>query len=208
MADLKSVNLVFKNYKGEVIENVEQYIADWVTENPHGSIMVGCDSQAHTKYIKYSVSICLHMKDESGLGHGAHVIFSNYIDSDRNLKTDIYTKLWAEAELSVNAAIKARKGLETVKSEIQSHNEAVMHSAFNEGLEPEDCGGLRDDIDMKVVVHLDFSSDEDRYSNVLYSSGIGFVRGMGFEAYGKPDAWAASHTSDALCKNKQAKGVR
>jgi predicted RNase H-related nuclease YkuK (DUF458 family) len=61
----------------------------------------------------------------------------------------------------------------------------------------------------KALMHLDYNSNP-RYaeSNSLLKNGIGYAEGMGFKAVGKPDAWVASHASDALCKNKQAKGVR
>lgn len=167
--------LVWRKYDGTRIENISSYVRDWAIENPFGNIIIGCDSQVHSKYVKYSVSICMHIIDDTGVGHGAHVVFANVMDKRPELRRDFHSKLWAEAEISVQAANEAKAGIEG-------------------------C-------DMKIMVHLDYNSDERRFSNSLYSSGVGYVRGMGFEAHGKPDAWAASHTSDALCKNKQGKAV-
>ena len=174
---MKEIKLEWKKYDGSPILNVSQYVKDWAAEWPNGEIMIGCDSQAHTTYIKYSVSINMHMVDEHGLGHGGHIIFANIVDTSKSMKNDLYTKLWAEAEYSVMAA-------QEMKIE---------------------------DLDMRIVIHLDYNSKPEKYSNVLYSGGLGYVKGMfpygNVEVYGKPDAWAASHSSDAICKNKQAKGV-
>lgn len=167
--------LDWKMYNGNKITNVSDYVREWALANPFGDIIIGCDSQAHHKYVKYSISICMHMKDEFDIGHGAHVIFANVFATDKSLKRDLHRKLLLEATLSIQAADEAKQNLEN-------------------------CG-------MKIVVHLDYNSKEEEFSNSLYNSGIGMVNGMGYKAYGKPYAWAASHTSDALCKNKQAKGV-
>ncbi len=44
----------------------------------------------------------------------------------------------------------------------------------------------------KISVHVDLNSDPKYRSSKLYDASIGFIRGMGFEAIGKPDAWAAT----------------
>jgi len=35
---------------------------------------------------------------------------------------------------------------------------------------------------------------------MLFASGIGYIKGMGYKAEGKPYAWCATHTADALCR--------
>lgn len=156
--------LVFKKYNGDVIEDIRTYVKDWNESNPYGNIVVGCDSQEHATFIKYAITICMHAMDETGLGHGAHVIYATVIDKSVNMKSDIYTKLWAESELTVQAA------------------------------------SMIGDIGKKITIHLDYNSKEEEYSNVLYNAGIGYAKGLGFEAMGKPYAWAASHTADKIAK--------
>jgi len=162
--------LVFKKIDGTVIDDVSKYVKDWIVEHPYADVTIGCDSQAFARYIKYSVVIVMHMFHESKesnpqrTGNGAHVISATIIDKDRSLKSDLYTKLWAEAMYTVQAA------------------------------------QMLDNCVKNVTIHLDYNSKEDAYSNVLYASGIGFVKGMGYEAVGKPYAWAATHAADDLCK--------
>ena len=164
--------LEFKKYDGTLIKDVHEYVKYWVEENPHGTVTIGCDSQEHSRYIKYAVTIVMHhrsaIEGKNGEvtyhGHGGHVIFASYHDHTKNMKSDIYTKLWAETEVTIEVA------------------------------------KLIGDIGVKPVIHLDYNSDETQYSHVLYNAGIGFAKGMGFEAFGKPYAWAASHTADKIAK--------
>jgi predicted RNase H-related nuclease YkuK (DUF458 family) len=164
--------LIFAKADGTIITDVNQYVKDFLKEFPHAEVTIGCDSQAHARYVKYSVVIVMHIFNESKesnpdrTGHGAHVISASVVDRSKNLKTDLYTKLWAEAMYTVETA------------------------------------QMLDGCSKNVKIHLDYNSKEDEYSNVLYASGIGFVKGMGYEAYGKPHAWAASHAADDFCKGK------
>jgi len=156
--------LQFKKFNGTLIENVGEYIKEWVTENPFGNVIIGCDSQEHAKYIKYAITIVMHYIDEFKIGHGGHVIYATYIDKNKNMKSDVYTKLWAEAEITINVA------------------------------------KMIGDIGKKITLHLDYNSDENEYSHVLYAAGLGYAKSEGFEAQGKPFSYVASHTADKIAK--------
>ena len=155
----------FKKANGTAITDIRQYVKDWVAENPYGTITIGCDSQEHAKYIKYAVSIIMHFRDKYGGGHGGHVVSAVYVDHSRNMKSDIFTKLFAESEIVVEVA------------------------------------QMIGDIGKKPTIHLDYNSDETKYSHVLYNAGLGYVKSMGYDVYGKPHAWAASHTADRVAKS-------
>ena len=163
------MNLQFKKFDGTLIKNVGEYVKDWVIENPYGNIIIGCDSQEYSRYIKYAITIVMHYIDEFEIGHGGHVIYAIYIDKSKNMKSDVYTKLWAEAELTINVA------------------------------------KMLGDIGKKPTLHLDYNSDPNEYSHVMYAAGIGYASQEGFEAYGKPWAWCSSHCSDHVAKSKQLK---
>jgi len=171
----KEFNLTFKKHDGTVIKDVHEYVKYWISENPHGTITIGCDSQEHAKFVKYAVSVVMHHRTYLGrdkitgekeyAGHGAHVISAVFVDTSKTMKSDIFTKLWAETDITLAVAKKIG------------------------------------DIGVKPVLHLDYNSDESEYSHVLYNAGIGFAKGMGYEAFGKPFAWAASHTADRVAKS-------
>lgn len=171
--------LIFRKLTGELIEDVNQYVKDWVAKNPHGQIIVGCDSQEYSRFVKYAIAIVMHYKDKYGAGHGAHVIKS--IVMDRTHKTPkkamrfknggksfdtslLQSKLWREVELTVQAA------------------------------------ELLSDCEKKITIHVDYNSKPGEVSNVLYAPGLGYAQGLGYEAYGKPHAWCASAVADALCR--------
>lgn len=164
--------LTFKKYDGTPIKDVHNYVKYWVQENPFGTVTIGCDSQEHARYIKYAVTVVMHYKDEMGMGHGGHVIYATFSDNTKNMKSDVYTKLWAEAEVTIEVA------------------------------------KLVGEIGVKPVIHLDYNSDEKEYSHVLYAAGLGYCKGMGYEAQGKPHAWAASHTADRIAKSGGKKDKR
>ena len=157
--------LIFKKYDGTLIKDVHEYVKTWVKDNPCGTVTIGCDSQEHSRYIKYAVTIVMHYKDAYGIGHGGHVIYASFQDNSKNMKSDVFTKLWAETEITLEAA--RQMG----------------------------------DVGIKPVIHLDYNSDATKYSHVLYSAGIGYCAAAGYQAFGKPDAWASSSCSDRLAKS-------
>jgi len=53
--------------------------------------------------------------------------------------------------------------------------------------------------DMEINVHIDYNSEPMyKVSNALYSSGMAWIKSSGYNAYGKPHAWAASSVADKL----------
>ncbi|MEY2701433.1 MAG: hypothetical protein RLY43_53 [Bacteroidota bacterium] len=56
------------------------------------------------------------------------------------------------------------------------------------------------DLDKKITIHIDYNSKPSEKSNVLHESGIGYAKSMGYDAVGKPFAWAATHISDLYCR--------
>ena len=173
---MEEIILNFKKMDGTNIPDVEKYVKDWVTNNPFGTITIGCDSQVHGRRIKYSTVVCMHYIDRMGQGHGAHVIAADIWEKRMNNKSQVQempNKLWREAEYLLKAAQMVDGGSEHFKK--------------------------------RITVHLDYNSIAEanahaNLSNMLYASGVGYLTGMGYKAEGKPYAWAATHTADALCR--------
>ena len=174
---MKEKKFTFKKHDGTIIKDVREYVKYWVEENPHGTVTIGCDSQEHAKFVKYAVSVVMHyrtaIEGKNGEityhGHGGHVISAVHVDHSKTMKSDIFTKLWAETDITIEIA--------------------------------KEIG----DIGIKPIMHLDYNSDEKEYSHVLYNAGIGFCKSLGYEAMGKPYAWAASHTADRVAKSGRKK---
>ena len=102
--------LVFKKSDGTIIGDVNQYVKDFLVKYPYAELSIGCDSQVHSRNITYSVVIVMHVFYESiesnkyRVGNGAHVISATIIEKDKNLRSDLYNKLWAEVEFSIQVA--------------------------------------------------------------------------------------------------------
>jgi uncharacterized protein len=56
------------------------------------------------------------------------------------------------------------------------------------------------DIGTKITIHLDYNSNPIGKSNQLYDAGIGYAKSKGYDAVGKPDAWASTSCADKLCR--------
>lgn len=129
--------LIFRKIDGTVIDDVNQYVKNWINKNPFGEVTIGCDSQEHAKYIKYSTVIVMHQIDETGMGHGAHVISASIVDRSKNIKSDIYTKLWAEAELTIQTAQMLDDSCTkkiTIHLDYNSKEEEYSHTLYAAGL--------------------------------------------------------------------------
>ena len=152
----------FRTKDGLIIENVSEYVSEWLVKHPESEIYIGCDSQEVGSNVNYVTTICLYE-----FGKGAHVIHCKEIEP-RPKKGDpianMHPKLWSEVVRSVNAA-------EMLK-----------------------------DIDTKITVHVDYNSKPSEKSNQLYEAGIGYAKSMGYDAVGKPHAWAASNCADNYCR--------
>jgi len=162
--------LIFKKLTGEVIENIEKYVKDWTKENPYGNVIIGCDSQMHGRRIKYSVAIVMHYIDRMGVGHGGHVIVS-----------DVWEKR------------KTRSPIEEMPSKLWKEAEFVLAVA-------QMVDGSDETFKKRITLHLDYSNNAKDKSNIMFAAGLGYLSGMGYHAEGKPHAYVATHTADALCR--------
>jgi predicted RNase H-related nuclease YkuK (DUF458 family) len=150
----------FQNRDGDKIDNVYDYVKNWLNKNEGTNIFIGCDSQETNNRITYVTTICLYQQ-----GRGAHVIYrKEYEPKATRGKTNMHTRLWAEVTKSIEVA-------EMLK-----------------------------DLDKQITVHVDYNSKESEKSNQLYEAGIGYAKSMGYDAVGKPDAWAASSAADNYCR--------
>ena len=150
----------FQNKDGVKIENVSEYVKNWLIQNNNSDIYIGCDSQETNNRITYVTTICLYEK-----GRGAHVIYrKEYEQKATRGKTNMHTRLWNEVTKSIEVA------------------------------------DMLKDLEKRITVHVDYNSKQNEKSNQLYEAGIGYAKSMGYDAVGKPDAWAASSAADNYCR--------
>ncbi len=89
------MNKVFKTVKGEPVDVVKHTVAI-IKECPYVDIHVGTDSQNGRRHTSYSTVIAYRFGNR-----GVHYIVSN--QKVKKIK-DIWTRLWKEAEMSIETA--------------------------------------------------------------------------------------------------------
>tara|TARA_Y200000002_G_C22440659_1_gene562015 strand:+ start:263 stop:712 length:450 start_codon:yes stop_codon:yes gene_type:complete len=87
--------LLFKNIKGDRLDPV-QHTIEVLKNYPYAEIHIGTDSQNINKQTYYTTVIAYRLGTR-----GVHYIFNK---SNRKLITDMWTRLWKEAELSIDVA--------------------------------------------------------------------------------------------------------
>lgn len=86
----------FKKFSGAELDNVAQYIKDYIKENKETEIIIGTDSQNKNNYTKWSTVIVLYNP-----GHGGHCIFKRWRTNKEKVKN---VRLLKEVEESINTA--------------------------------------------------------------------------------------------------------
>ena len=65
----------FRTRDGVIIENVSEYVSEWLNQHPESEVYIGCDSQEVGTNVNYVTTICLYE-----FGRGAHVIHRKEIE--------------------------------------------------------------------------------------------------------------------------------
>ena len=73
-------------------------------------------------------------------------------------------------------------------SEVERIVETVLYLQEN-GINTDDIG-----------THVDANKKEEFASNMIYDSAMGWLRSMGFDVKGKPEAWAATYAANRYCR--------
>ena len=90
----------FQNRDGVRIDDISEYVKNWLTVNKDSNIYIGCDSQETNNRITYVTTICLYQQ-----GRGAHVIYKKEHEPKTTKgKLNMHTRLWAEVTKSIEVA--------------------------------------------------------------------------------------------------------
>ncbi len=90
---------------------------------------------------------------------------------------------------------------ETIEKPAKLNPIANMHpKLWSEVVRSVEVADMLKGVKKKITVHVDYNSKEGEKSNQLYDAGIGYARSRGYDAVGKPDAFAASSAADNYCR--------
>lgn len=219
-------NRRFKKLGGDFIEDLGEYVREYVRNHPGVSIYIGCDSdEVNASTLCYVSTICFYDEIRKD---GVHYIFSReFVDSKRKMvektgdpkedkkrvkdakQENIFNKIWGEVERLAEIGLYFEDVL----------GDSIIPMTLDElkkkGLSPHQDKLVNLDVDINPDPGLDIPSDlkgkaseikkyveENKYksgrnkSNLLYDAARAYLEGLGFRTRFKPNAWAASVAAD------------
>jgi len=207
---------LFKKIGGKKIDNIVDYITDYLDTKKHGTmysniqICLGCDSQSKRKVVNYAITIVMY---DDFQHNGAHYVFKrvkipkaflkkrkrvsqwhydkleefNQDGSGMPLNDFIVNRLWNEVEYLMELGL-------WLDEELKGKYFIKHEKNAYDGTIPTRL----------PIIHVDFNPEEgakkENKSNKLYQSAMGFFSGMGFKVVGKPNSYASTSAADLLCK--------
>jgi len=169
----------FKQFGGRIIDDVQQYVKDYIRENPEVDIYVGSDSLNHRRHTKFVTVICFVHP-----GNGGHIIFQRYSEKKIRAKKEDYDKAKANT-----------KNDKFWKDTLFPRMWKEVQDSADTALEILPAVGKR-----IITVDLDLNPNDRHQSNVAHDAGVGYIKSLGFKCRTKPEAWAASCAADMLAK--------
>lgn len=211
----------FKRFGGEYIENITEYLKEYIEKDPNITITVGCDSIQKRRRTVYAVTLMLYGKE---IRKGAHVVF--YRESCPRIK-DNQERLYGEATRLYDLGTYLNNELSSFYKrndlsdiEIKKYKFHLIKCAGEYAyLLPHQEGSIinnitltpADNIDYKLVdLHVDFNPFEGTInekgvsrnkSYVAYKSYVPWLRSVGFRVWSKPEAFASSTAADLLLQD-------
>ena len=168
----------FKTTRGETIDNVIEYIKNRLENDELKNdyqIYVGCDSLPTKKGTATYSTVIVLYR----VGKGAQILFNR----EKNIKVHGTTKrermknrLWEEIYRAVDVAL------------LLTDSDLFDNKQITD-----------------FQVHIDVNPNEDYESNLIYKEAMGYLNSLGFDAYAKPEAMAASYASDSICRGYTTK---
>lgn len=220
MINQETVKSRFKKFGGNYIEDIVQYLKEYIEKEPTVTISVGCDSIQRRRKTIYAITIMLYNAD---IKNGAHVIFfREHITKVR----DNFDRLQREAEYALQVSEVLNDGLSAfyVRQDLVDferkrykyhimrcdggYSHVVNESSFINALT---LSQSEREIPYKLVdIHLDYNPSEGHVdkkgvaknkSNMSYRSMVPYLRSMGYRVFAKNWSFAASSAADLLLQN-------
>lgn len=219
-------NRRFKKLGGDFIEDLGEYVREYVRNHPDVSIYIGCDSdEVNASTLCYVSTICFYDEIRKD---GVHYIFSReFVDSKRKMvektgdpkedkkrvkdakQENIFNKIWGEVERLAEIGLYFEEVLvdlitpmtleELKKKGLSSHQNKLVNLDVDINPDP----GLDIPSDLKGKAYeIKKYVEENKYksgrnkSNLLYDAARAYLEGLGFITRFKPNAWAASVAAD------------
>lgn len=213
----------FKRFGGDQIDDIVNYLKDYIEKDPIVTISVGCDSIQRRRKTVYAITIMLYNGD---IKNGAHVVF--FRENLTKIRTD-FERLQKEAAFSLEIA----EMLEAELSPFYKRQDIDLFARKKYKYHLEKCSGkyahisplneeafinnalaLNEDernIIYKLVdIHVDYNPFEGvidkkgkakNLSNMSYKASVPWLKSLGYRVWSKPLAFASSSAADLLLQD-------
>jgi predicted RNase H-related nuclease YkuK (DUF458 family) len=203
----------FKQYGGEFIPEIIEYLREQLEIDPGMTISIGCDSIQLKRRTVYAVTIMMY---NSQVKKGAHVVFFREScpkireNQERLYKEALYLHdLGTFLDENLSTFYK-RTDLSEIERKKYKYHLAKCNNEYGHVPLHQEEGVIKnllmtsaDNIDFKLVdLHVDFNPFEGasgkNKSYVAYKSFVPWLRGLGFRVWAKPNSAASSSAADFL----------
>lgn len=172
----------FRKYDGETIEDIVQYISDYVKKGGDVRVIVGCDSIQRKSYTMYALTIMLY--DEM-IHKGAHIV---YMKIRTKKERDVFSRIMNESLYSLDLSNWLDEKLDGI------YNKPNFISNDYDGSVP------TKKVEIHVDVNPDYGKNNKNKSHIAYKSIMGLLCGCGYSVKCKPLSFAATCAADSILK--------
>jgi predicted RNase H-related nuclease YkuK (DUF458 family) len=169
----------FKKFGGEIIDDIVEYINDYIGDNKNIKVIVGTDSHNRRRVTTYVT--CIALRDDIARD-GAHVLFLRMKEKKEKV---IFNRLMNETMYSLDLA-------EYLEENIKPSYQATFKRNKYDGSQPT----------KRVEIHVDLNPEEGDHnkSHQCFKSVMGMLCGSGYSVKSKNESYCASCAADLLCK--------
>ena len=207
----------FKQFGGQWIPDIIEYLKSKIELNPGITISVGCDSVQKRKRTIYA---CTNMLYNNDVKNGAHVVFFR---ENHDKVRDNHERLHKEAQMALDIAEFLNKELEgfytrtdLTEYERQKYKFHLLRcNGEYAHLQNHDVEGFVRNLTLSefektnpyklVDIHIDFNPAEGESrknkSNAAYHAYVPWLRGMNYRVWAKPDGAASTSAADLLLRD-------
>lgn len=212
---------LFKTFGGGYIDDIVQYLKDYIEKDPGVTITIGCDSIQKRRRTMYAITIMLYNTD---LRKGAHVVF--FRENCPKIR-DNSERLFKEAQWMHDLGVYLDTELahfyerkDLTETEIKRYKFHLLKCDNQYSHVPihQEEGVMRsltitplDRLMPRLVdIHVDFNPFEGKMNErgvgknksfAAYKSYVPWLRSMGFRVWAKPQAFAATSAADLLLQD-------
>lgn len=173
----------------ELIEYLEDIFKEEIERGHDLKVCIGSDSQKAGRGYKFATAIVIETSET--LGHDLNEVTGEKIPVVVGRGGIVMgTTFWEEMKASTNK--KKHREIEILNARMLKE----VSASINVGYE---IWPLLDLYGIPLEIHADVNPDPRHESHAAMSETLGYIRGMGWDAKIKPDAYAASTGADKMC---------